>query len=66
MKKYTDYYFKWAFDEKGQYMSGLHLPNPDKGPYEFQDCNIHPRLWETLKQLYLPKGSIITGSTYIG
>jgi hypothetical protein len=51
-KVYDGYYFKWLFDEKGVYMSGRKLPDPNKGPYKFVNCEMHPQLWEALNQLY--------------
>lgn len=51
MHTYTNYYFKQLSDEPA-IMSGLPLPNPTEGPYEFVDCEFHPRLWECLEQLY--------------
>lgn len=49
---YVRHYFK-ALDDEPAFMSGLPLPNPDKGPYYFQECEFHPRLWEALQQTYL-------------
>lgn len=43
-----------------------YLPNPDDGPYEFRNCEIHPRLWSAIHQQYLPHGSVLTGTTYVG
>lgn len=51
MKSFKGFYFKQLHDEPGL-MSGLNLPDPDKGPYEFRNCEFHPRLWEALEQMY--------------
>lgn len=58
-------YFKATHDEGPCYMSGLPLPAPDKGPYHFMDCDIHPRLWETMRQVYFLTGSTFE-NTWIG
>lgn len=50
MKELKNYYFKFLYDEKPG-ISGLCLPNPDK-TYHFIDCEIHPRLWEAMRQIY--------------
>lgn len=51
MTKFENYYFKALHNEPG-FMSGLPLPNPSKGPYEFIDCEFHPRTWKVLEELY--------------
>jgi hypothetical protein len=45
-------YFRYLYDEEGSFISGCHpLPNPTK-KYKFVDCDIHPRLWEAMHQMY--------------
>lgn len=51
MQRYENYYFKQLHGEQAL-MSGLPLPDQDQGPYEFVDCNFHPRVWEALQQMY--------------
>lgn len=51
MKVFRQMYFKMLHDEAGL-MSGLNLPDEDAGPYLFEYCNFHPRLWEALQQMY--------------
>ena len=66
MTEIKNTYFKWMHDEKSkhtQYMSGEYLPDPDKGPYHFINCEIHPGLWECMQQMY--NTSKYT-NTYIG
>ena len=48
---YQDYYFKALFGQPA-FMSGLPLPDPNKGPYTFRGCEFHPRLWKALEQMY--------------
>lgn len=43
-----DSYFKATFSMGPRYISGLSLPNPDKGPYKFVNCDFHPALREEL------------------
>ena len=50
MKELKNYYFKFLYDEKPG-ISGLCLPNPDE-TWHFIDCEIHPRLWEAMNQMY--------------
>lgn len=60
---YQDYYFKCLHDEDIDLISGLHLPDPNKGPYLFRHCEIHPRLWEAMQQMYTTSKF---ENTYIG
>lgn len=48
---YNTYYVTTHNDPRS-YMSGRHLPDPDKGPYHFDKCSFHPRVWEALQQMY--------------
>ena len=52
MRIIKNYYFKILHDEKLDLISGYELPDPEKGPYHFIDCEMHPRVWEALQQLY--------------
>lgn len=45
------FYFKFLNDEDTRAISGCHLPKPEK-TYHFVDCEIHPRLWEAMEQMY--------------
>jgi len=65
MIEIRNHYFKATFEERHRYISGLPLPDPGKGPYHFIDCDIHPRLWETMRQIYKSCGSQFT-NTWIG
>jgi len=51
MRKLSNRYYKTLEGEPLQ-ISGLMLPDPDGGPYEFVECEFHPRLWEALQQMY--------------
>lgn len=51
MKTIRNYYFKQLHDEP-MLMSGANMPRPENGPFRFEDCEFHPRLWEALEQLY--------------
>jgi hypothetical protein len=64
METIKNTYFKTLFSEGKIQISGDPLPDPAKGPYEFKDCEFHPRLWEALRQMY--RNSILTGSSYAG
>lgn len=61
-----DTYFELTYDEHTTLISGISLPNPDKGPYNFHDCDFHPRLWSVWRQLYAPRGSVLSGTSYAG
>lgn len=61
-----DTYFKLTHDERVTQISGRHLPDPDAGPYNFHDCEFHPRLWAAWRQLYARVGSVLTGTSYAG
>lgn len=52
MQRREDIYYKQRHDETEILLSGLHLPDPDTGPFEFIRCDFHPRLWETLYHEY--------------
>ena len=52
MIEIRSHYFKTRHDEGLSLISGLPLPPPNKGPYHFVDCKIHPRLRETMMQMY--------------
>ena len=49
-------YFKSTFEDGLIYISGLPLPDPDKGPYLFKNCDIHPCLDEEMEK-YIEQGS---------
>jgi hypothetical protein len=50
METYKNYYFKFLYDEEPG-MSGRCLPDPVKTCH-FIDCEIHPGLWEAMRQIY--------------
>jgi hypothetical protein len=57
MIEYKGYYFKATCEEGNIFMSGLPLPPLTKEEgQKFIDCEFHPRLWETLEQIYVPAG----------
>lgn len=62
-KEIRNTYFKIAYHETMTLVSGMKLPDPENGPYKFIDCDIHPRLWETMQQLYATSEYI---NTYVG
>lgn len=69
MKIFSGMYFKTLPDEKAL-ISGLSLPRlplnkQEDCPYTFIDCEIHPRLWEAMRQMYIPAGCKLE-NTYIG
>jgi len=63
MKEYKCYYFK-GLPGESELMSGLNLP-PANPPFRLVDCEIHPRLWEAIHQIYIPAGCEVVNS-YVG
>ena len=51
MKERVNIYYKYSFGA-GSYMSGCNLPDPTKGPYLFVRCDMHPAIWDELKEKY--------------
>ena len=45
-------------------MSGLPLPDPNKGPFLFVDCSFHPAIKKTLKRDY--HNSIFVSCEFMG
>ena len=66
MTTIRNHYFKFLPDVPWQFcgMSGLPLPDPKQGPYEFIDCEFHPGIWSFVKQEY--QGSEFKGTSYVG
>ena len=45
-------YFKLHYTDPDTLISGCHLPNPDNGPFSFENCTFHPAVREFLKTEY--------------
>ena len=59
MRELRNYYFKTLPGEEAL-MSGLQMPDPEGELCHFIRCDIHPRLWEAVTQIYKPKGHRFT------
>ena len=54
MRELRNCYFKTLPGEEAL-MSGLQMPDPEGELCHFIRCDIHPRLWEAVTQIYKPK-----------
>ena len=62
MKEIKNKYFRMLHDEQSDLER---LPPSSEGPYRFVNCEIHPRLWSSIQQIYKPKGCEFV-NTHIG
>ena len=51
MKEIVNHYYKTSFGSD-PLISGLPLPDPDKGPYNFVRCELHPAVEDDLRENY--------------
>ena len=51
MKEIHNVYYKTKHNGP-MLISGRSLPDPKKGPYRFVGCDMHPAVWDVLKEEY--------------